>query len=96
MQSLKKKIFSDSDDELEYVNFGFSDTISACGISPSVFLYRNSINRNYSTATLLATDIDFNTLAPAGYYSDYDAGNDAVISRYWDGTAFVGSPEVCE
>jgi hypothetical protein len=30
-----------------------------------------------------------------GYYSEFDADAETSISRYWDGTEFVGGEELC-
>lgn len=96
MQQIKKRGLSSRLNISTYANFGFTDTLgTACGIAPFLYLYRNSIGQNFVSATLLAEDEDFTILAPAGYYSEFDITQGEIISRYWNGTAFVGAPELC-
>ena len=95
MQLFKKKIFSTETEDITYVNFAYSESGTACSLSPSVFLYRNSIGNSFLSATLLAVDSNFITLAPPGFYAEHDESFDGVISRQWDGTEFVGLPEIC-
>ena len=95
MQQIKKRGLSSKLNIFTYANFGFSESGTACGIVPNVFMYRNSIGQYYGRATLLAEDSDFTIPAPAGYYSEFDSTQGEIISRYWDGTAFVGGPELC-
>jgi hypothetical protein len=97
MLQIKKRGLSSRLNIFTYANFGFTDTLtSACGIEPNVSMYRNSIGLYYGRATLLAEDSDFTIPAPAGYYSEFDADAETSISRYWDGTEFVGLPDFCE
>lgn len=95
MQTIKKRGLSTKINPFTYVNFGYAESGSACGISPSIFLYRNSIGQNFALATLIANDSEFTSLAPAGFYSELDDSYGAIISREWNGTAFVGMPELC-
>ena len=95
MQQIKKRGLSSRLNIATYANFGYNAGGSACGLTPSVYLYRNSIGQNFFYATLLAEDEDFTILAPAGYYSEFDITQGEIISRYWNGTAFVGAPELC-
>lgn len=96
MLQIKKRGLSSRLNIATYANFGFTDTLmSACGLTPSVYLYRNSIGQNFVSATLLAEDEDFTIPAPAGYYSEFDSTEGEVVSRQWNGTAFVGAPELC-
>lgn len=95
MLQIKKRGLSSKLNIFTYANFGFSESGTACGIAPNVFMYRNSIGQYYGRATLLAEDSDFTIPAPAGYYSEFDADTGTIISRQWDGTAFVGAPEFC-
>ena len=95
MLQIKKRGLSSRLNIFTYANFGFAETGTACGISPSLYLYRNSIGENFSEATLLAEDEDFTVLALEGYYSEFDTTFGEIISRFWDGTAFVGDPELC-
>ena len=96
MQMFKKRVFSLEPEQFTYVNFAYSESGTSCGLEPSVLLYRNSVGDYFSTATLLATDINFQNLAPAGFYSEYDSDYGSIISREWNGTAFVGLPEICD
>lgn len=76
--------------------FGYSaGGPDACGLSFDTPVYRNSVNGFFGEATILATNEELTILAPAGYYSEYDIDADAVISRNWNGTAFVGLPDIC-
>lgn len=95
MQQIKKRGLSSKLNIFTYANFGFSESGTACGFSPSLFLYRNSLGQNFFYATLLAEDENFTILAPAGYYSEFDITQGEIISRYWNGTAFIGAPELC-
>lgn len=95
MLQIKKRGLSSRLNIFTLANFGFSETVSACGIAPFLFLYRNSLGQNFVAATLLAEDENFTILAPAGYYSEFDITQGGIVSRYWDGTAFVGAPELC-
>lgn len=95
MLQIKKRGLSSRLNIATYANFGYNAGGSACGISPSVYLYRNSIGQNFVSATLLAEDEDFTIPAPAGYYSEFDSTEGEVVSRQWNGTAFVGAPELC-
>lgn len=95
MLQIKKRGLSSRINISTFANFGFSESGTACGIAPSLYLYRNSIGQNFIAATLLAEDEDFTILAPAGYYSEFDITQGEIVSRYWDGTAFIGSPELC-
>ena len=81
-----------------YSNFGYSKTGTACGLPPSIYLYRNTPGTNFVEATLLAYDSNFTNLADPGYYSEYDSTVGAICSRYWNGTEFLGGvdgAEVC-
>jgi hypothetical protein len=95
MLQIKKRGLSSRLNIFTYANFGFAETGTACGISPSLYLYRNSIGQNFVAATLLAEDEDFTILADAGYYSEFDITQGEIVSRYWSGTAFVGDPDLC-
>lgn len=95
MLQIKKRGLSSRLNIFTYANFGFSDTVTACGIAPFLFLYRNSLGQNFIAATLLAEDPDFTILAPAGYYSEFDITQGAIVSRHWNGTEFVDAPELC-
>ena len=95
MQQIKKRGLSSKLNIFTYANFGFSESVTACGFSPSLFLYRNSLGHAFEAATLLAEDENFTVLAPAGFYSEFDGTQGTIVSRYWDGTAFVGGSEVC-
>jgi hypothetical protein len=95
MLQIKKRGLSSRLNIFTYANFGFAETGTACGIEPNVSMYRNSIGQYYGRATLLAEDSDFTIPAPAGYYSEFDADTGVIISRYWDGTEFVGGEELC-
>ncbi len=96
MLQIKKRGLSSRLNIFTYANFGFTDTLmSACGIEPNVSMYRNSIGQYYGRATLLAEDSDFTIPAPAGYYSEFDADTETIISRQWDGTEFIGGEELC-
>lgn len=76
-------------------NFGYSDTLTACGATTFVLLYRDVLDGIFEEATILATDLALTNLAPAGYYSELSIYYGTIVSRYWNGTAFVGSSEVC-
>ncbi len=96
MQAFKKRIFGKETTIAQQGNFGFTSVgITACGLPATVFIYRNVLYGNFFEATILATDEELTVLAPAGYYSEYSSEDDGIISRYWDGTAFVGMPDVC-
>jgi len=102
LQIKKRGLSSSSNSIFTYAEFAYnegpaepSEFVSACGLSPSVFLYRNSLGENFIEATLLAEDEDFITLAPSGAYSEFDITEGAVVSRYWSGTSFATLVEVC-
>lgn len=96
MQMFKKRIFGKETTIAEQGNFGYTNTlVSACGLPPTVTVYRNALYGNFYLATILATNVELTILAPAGYYSEFSSNVGAVISRYWDGTTFVGGAEVC-
>ena len=95
MLQIKKRGLSSRLNIATYANFGFSESGTACGYAPSLYLYRNSIGQAFEAATLLAEDENFTILAAPGFYSEYDGPSGTIISRHWDGTAFVGGPEVC-
>ena len=95
MQLFKKKILSLETQDVTYFNFAYSETGTACGLTPSVYLYRDAPGTNFIEATLLAYDSNFTNLADPGYYSEYYSTVGVIYSRYWNGTEFVGSAEVC-
>jgi hypothetical protein len=96
MQQIKKRGLGQITNIAVQGMFGYSaGGPDACGLAFDTPIYRNSVNGNFAEATILATDIDLTMLAPAGYYSEYDLDADAVISRNWSGTAFVGAPDIC-
>jgi len=78
-------------------DFGYSDVdlAGACAAPPTTVIYRDVPLGQFGSATQLSTDAALTIDAPAGYYSEIDYGFNAVISRYWNGTAFSGLPEVC-
>lgn len=76
-------------------NFGYSELSTACGSGTFVLIYRDVVNGLFETATKLATNSELTNFAPAGYYSELSSSYGAIISRYWNGSTFVGAPEVC-
>ena len=76
--------------------FGYTNIItSACGLILDTVAYRDTLDGYFAEATILATSENLTIFAPEGYYSEYSVLADAVISRYWNGTGFVGLPEIC-
>ena len=76
-------------------NFGYSLTGTACGLTNNVLMYRDAVDDFFELATILSIDPLFSEMAPAGHYSECRADNSVTINRYWDGTAFVGGPDIC-
>lgn len=97
MQNTKKRIFSNYEENnpISYTNFSYSLDTTACGLEPSVFLYKNSESNSFFNATIISTTSDFLNYPPEGYYACYDDIENTIISRYWNGFEFVGSPEIC-
>ena len=76
--------------------FGYTnEDVTACGLALDTVAYRDALDGYFEDATILATNEELTSLAPPGYYSEYSLLNDVVISRFWNGTAFVGLPEIC-
>jgi len=95
MQNIKKRgLGSDQSSDSEGF-FAYSSSGSACGIPASIIVYRDVPDGFYENATILATNEELTIMAPAGNYTEYSLFNGAVINRYWNGSAFVGAPELC-
>ena len=97
MQNTHKRIFSDYEEHnpISYTNFSYSLDTTACGLEPSVFLYKNGESNLFYNATIISTTSDLLNYPPEGYYACYDSVSNTIISRYWNGFEFIGSPNVC-
>lgn len=76
-------------------NFKYSATPNACESETKVYLYRDVASGSFGLATVLAYDEALTNKAVAGYYAEFDQTYNVNIMRHWNGTNFIGSPEVC-